>query len=538
MSIDKLHRLVGSLSAAVDGNHSLSTEVLAHKLSKCSEQFPQDKTIGSLNRLMNDMISNGKQFIRRADFKNLGDKHFTVNTRFADLFQGELGIQDEPEKPATFQHQTPQIPAYQAPDQVLANVLASAFDHTIAVKPYSQPMADKALKSVGQTLEAWNLRPAKLNVGSGNEKFLVIQADYETPKGLTNLLVPVEVFSDQTVSHPEVFLGNSGAQELNHATLKAYLTQQAGARSKIVASDLLTALTSAASGKREISDAELALTRLNASREGKSAFSTNQVLGLKVETEARPDVQVHKSGEFSSFEDRFTSPAGKAAWTFGQGLLNTASGHLVRQLRAFGYARPQVVVSGSDEQTLYYGVSLDSGRVAFTVPVKVANGKIQPATVLLCNGSLGTFDQLGINQLIVQNQSDPKVAAVASTMASLKPSEILGNLRQAMVDEDYVRAEDALNVLANSGDNKAFSSAFQIYMSGLRGEKPVESACKHVAKVATKKAVSGHPICTQTNLPVHKVYQDKDGNCRPLYRQGMDQSYDGASFLNAKVFGG
>lgn len=52
-----------------------------------------------------------------------------------------------------------------------------------------------------------------------------------------------------------------------------------------------------------------------------------------------------------------------------------------------------------------------------------------------------------------------------------------------------------------------------------------------------KNSTSEHPICSHTGLPVHKVFQDKDGNCQPMYRKGMDETYEGASFMNAKIFG-
>lgn len=168
-----------------------------------------------------------------------------------------------------------------------------------------------------------------------------------------------------------------------------------------------------------------------------------------------------------------------------------------------------------------------------TVPVKVADKKLSKPTVLLCNGALTTFDRAGINQLVSENKSDVKVASVASNMATLKPSEILNNLRQAMNDGNHAKAEDALNVLANCGDKKAYDVAFQVYMEGLSGKKVAETKCS----LMVKSAVSEYPVCSHTGLPINKVFQDKDGNCRPLFRKGMDETYEGASFINAKIFG-
>jgi hypothetical protein len=118
-------------------------------------------------------------------------------------------------------------------------------------------------------------------------------------------------------------------------------------------------------------------------------------------------------------------------------------------------------------------------------------------------------------------------------MSTLKPSEVLNNLRQAMNDGNHAKAEDALNVLANCGDKKAYDVAFQVYMEGLSGKKVAETKCS----LMVKSAVSEYPVCSHTGLPINKVFQDKDGNCRPLFRKGMDETYEGASFINAKIFG-
>jgi len=311
------------------------------------------------------------------------------------------------------------------------------------------------------------------------------------------------------------------------------LKQQAGSKTKIGATDILAALTHAASDKREVSAAELAVTRMNAERQGKSEFFQGQVVGLRVDAAAKEDVSLPKSDEFVSFEEKFTSPQGLAAWRFGAEKVGTAKAHISRELQSMGFANHQVVITGNDETTIFCGVSLETGKVAFTVPVKVADNKLQKPVIMLCNGSIASFDKAGINGLVSQNKTDSKVAAVASNMASLKPSELVGNLRAALAEENYAKAEDALNVLANAGDEKAYALAFQLYMTGLAGVKTAETKCSKMIKSAS----SEYPVCSHTGLPVNKVYQDKNGYCRPLYRKGMDETYEGASFINAKIFG-
>lgn len=543
MSLDKIHQLVGNLAKAVEADQRLATPLLAVKLAKCASAYPQDKTLGSMSRIIGDMVGHNTTFIRRADFKSLYHKMYTHNTKFAELFQEELGetaadLPTHSSNGTIFQRDDGvKANPYHVGDQILANALESAFDSQLPLKMYSQPLAEKAMRSVGTTLDVWNLRPTRLVISDGNDKFIVIKADYETPKGLTSFYVPVEVVKNDVVN-PEVFMGNTGPEDLNHTTIKAYLTQQAGTTTKVGAKDILSALTSAASSKREVSAAELALTRLNATRQGKSEFagSPDLWLGLQVEAAPKKDVAVLKEDIFSSFEQQMSTPKGQADFQFGADKVTVGRTHITRELQSFGFNNPQVVVTRTDNETIFYGVSLDTGKTAFTVPVKITKGKLTKPTVLLCNGSLASFDKTGINGLVSENKIDTKVAAVASILSTLKPSEVVNNLRQALADGNHAKAEDALNVLAMSGDKRAYETAFQIYMSGMAGVKTAETKCTHATKTANK-AVSEYPICSQTGLSTNKVYQDKDGNCRPLYRKGMDETYEGAAFINAKIFG-
>ena len=176
MSFDKLHQLVGSLAKAVEDNQKLATPLLAVKLAKYVAAYPQDKTIGGVARIITDMTRNNTNFIRQSDFKSLYHQYHTVNTKFAEIFQEELG--QAPAEPTVissngtiFQRDdTVKANAYEIGDQVLANALESVFDKHLPLKMYSQPVANKALKSVGSTLDAWNLRPTQLSVGDGNRE--------------------------------------------------------------------------------------------------------------------------------------------------------------------------------------------------------------------------------------------------------------------------------------------------------------------------------------------------------------------------------
>jgi hypothetical protein len=534
MSLDKIQQLVGSLAKSVDDNERIATPILAAKLANALNEYPSDQTLGSMSRVISKMAANNTMFIRRAELKQLYTKLFSRNTKFAELFQDELGQVDALQGAKTMERdEAVQINPYTVGDQILANALQSVFDKHLPVKMYSQTLADQATVSVGSTLDAWNLRPTKLEMSDGNDKFLVIRADYDTPKGVASIYVPVEIQKNKIVE-ASVFMGNTGPQELNHTSLKTYLTTHAGSKLSIAGSAILQVLTNATTEDREVSGAEIALTKLNASRQGKSEFFQGQVVGLKVEAAAKENVQLPKSDEFESFEKKFASPQGTAEFTFGAPVVNAAREHIAREVRGFGFKNPQVVVSGSQDNTIYLSVALNDGRIGFTVPVRVANGKIAKPAVLLCNGGVDSFSQSAIENICVNNASDYKAAAVASPQHELSAGDLLNNIRKAISEGNHAAAEDALNVLSNNGNGQDYLTGLQLYMNGLE-EKEVVAEVK--CSMMLKNSTSEHPVCGHTGLPVHRVYQDKDGNCRPLYRRGMDETYQGAVFNNSKIFG-
>lgn len=540
MGINKIEQLVSSLQRIVDDSEKIATPVLAVKLAKCLEAYPEDKTLGAMARVIDKMADNNTTFIKKSELKQLYSKLYSSNTKFAQLFSEELGIKDEIKKENLDNKQNYQdnfIDTYSLADPLLSNALDSVFDKNAPIKLYSKVAADKAKNIVKDKLEVFNAKASNINVDAGNEKFIIVKADYDTPKGLTSFYVPIEV-SGNKVSEATMFMANSGPQDFNNKNIKDYVKTFAGSKLKISGENLLNLLVEATSEKREISGAEMALMRLNASKQTKSDFFENQIVGLNLEKEAKKDVELMKSDEFKSFEEKFASAYGQAAFNFGEDKIKIARENIARDLIAFGYKNAQITITSSDNNSIFYGVSLDAGKVAFTVPVKINAGKIQKPTVMICNGSISTLDKGSINKLYINNQTDYKVAAAASPLFNLKASDLVNAVRDAMNEGNIEKAEDALNVLSNNGDEKAYAIAFTIYRSGL-GIKQAShnhadgSKCSLIIKSAT----SQHPVCGHTGLPIHKVYQDDHGNCRPMYRKGMDESYEGASFMNAKIFG-
>jgi hypothetical protein len=539
MSIDKITKLAASLAKQADNQEKFLAPVLASKLVKASEIYPHDPTIIGLASVIGK-YADKNTFISRGEIKDLYRRFYSRNNKFAELFEEELGESEQLATPkfAQRENEAVEVKTDYLADQVLSNALESVFDSSSPLKMYAKDAGNKAKTAVASTLDVWNLSPSNLEIETGNEKFIVVKANYETPKGVTGFYVPVQIVNGKIAS-PSVFIGNGSPEDLNHGNVKNYITKSAGVKLKISAENILNALTKAASEDREISDTELALARLNTSRRTQQDFFSNQVLSQQVDQEVK-EIQLPKYSEFSHLEEKFASPYGIASFNLGEDKVNTGREVVARSLASFGTKNAQITVADSNQNTVTYAVSLNSGKVAFKVPVKIENGKVNPPTVMLCQGSVTSFDAEGINKLFVQNITDYKAAATASAHYGLKPSDLVDNIRQAMQENNLAKAEDALNVLAESGDSKAYASGFQVYASGLKGEAEANDITNHPLYNANDfytTSASKVAISKQTGLPINKIYIDENGNHRPMYRRGMQESYQGGFFMNYKIFG-
>jgi hypothetical protein len=529
-SLNEFNSLVGKITTAINDTQTLHISTLLGKLEKAADANPSDMTVNSLHRVLSKFEDNKKQFISRALLKDLYNKHYTVGSKFADLFADELGTLPESSTP-TFapQYDAKPIDQYAAADPMLVNALSDAFGCAPPLAPYSMDASKKAIKVVSSCLDLWGLSTSKLSVSDGNDKFIVVRADYDSPKGKTSILIPVE-FIDNKAMAPVVFMSNAGPAELNNGNLKGYLTSHTGERLLIKASDVVSILTKAATKERRISDVEMAIIRMNASDD--SVSDQNAVLGLKVAETPVPDVALPKAPGFEEFAKHMDTPAGLAGFKFGDGKVALGQDMIVRVLAALNIQASKIAVVGMATDTVIYGVSLNGGRVSFNVPVRIANNRVMIPEVMVCNGSIKPLNKKSIASLMINGETDVKTAAVMSAAYGLKTSELIDNIRHAVAEDNDAKAEDALNVIAESGDKSAYRTALSVYMSGLANG--VETTkCANVMHTPN----SNKPVCGHTGLPLDKVYQDKHGVCLPLYHRSIQENYKPALLNTYKVFG-
>lgn len=525
MSLNKIAQLITSLSKTIDNNEGLSIPLLLSKATKYSKLIPEDKSLGAIVQVLDKMDFHNKSFISKAEFKDLCAKSYTVGTKINDVFSNEIGIKKEIlQKKASVESKV-EINPYQSADPILVNALESVFDKKIPLKIYSKDIANKAINHVSKTLDMINFKPNNITVEAGNENFLVIKANYETPRGKTGFIVPIETTNNK-ISVANIFIGNSGLEELNHTNIKKYIRSTAGDNLNVNASIVLDALVKSVDNNKQLNSVEWALIKLNNSKRQEVGLNSTPILGYSIDAKPKEDVKIQKSNEFESFEKKFSSPQGIALFTFGESKIKTARDLILRDLNSFGYKNAQVSITSVEKNKILFGVNLE-GKVAFTVPIKIDKTKIDKPSMLISNGSIAVFNKESINNLYTNNINDYKVAAKVSLQYELKPSEILDNIRESVNIENYAKAEDALNVLAQAGDEKNYINGFAIYINGLNGKnKEVECKCNLIIKSSSSR----YPICGHTNLPTHKVYQDQYGNCHPLYRRNTEESKDKISF--------
>ncbi len=123
-----------------------------------------------------------------------------------------------------------------------------------------------------------------------------------------------------------------------------------------------------------------------------------------------------------------------------------------------------------------------------------------------------------VSQALTVNESTFNTSA-SSFARSESSVELIEHLKTAMKQKDFTQVESVLATLQAYGP-EAYRQGFAVYSQLLNDPKAFDiktSQCKSQRKTAS----SIHMICGHTNLPVNKVYQDKNGECQLLYRQNL-----------------
>jgi hypothetical protein len=486
MRPSELTQAISKLQAALDNAENINLAFFARKLAKTASLYPEDQTIGQMALAVNRMNLGNKLNISRSEVKDLYRRLYSRNTKFAELFQEELGQVESLATPTLYQRpeNTNEIDLSKEGDQVLLASLNAAMGNT--KHAFTDKFANEAEKLVELECSFPKMVPEVETVG-GNEECVICSASYATPKGKATFYVPVEIVQKKATI-PSIFMGKTGPKEINKSNIEQYLE------------DFF--VVKGSYGNLEVK-------------------SPNQEL----------QISEVKNEEIETFAQTFDTPAGLAKFQFGT---KAESGRklISQKLCNLGKVSHQVSILNSDKNGITYGVSFDG--LAFKVPVKIDANRLYEPGIILCQGSIEPFNAMGLKNLSDKAATDNAVAATVSPLFNLKGSDLVETVRQAVQEENYAKAEDALNVLANGNDPKAYQVAFSEYSNGLGMKK--EAATEHKCSRMVKSSTSNQVLCGHLNLPLNKVWVDKNGNCNPEYRKAMSESYEGAAFMNSKIF--
>lgn len=530
MRINKLDQFAQDLAAQMDNSKQLLTSVLQVKLAKLAEAYPYDQTLVGMSNVLNKMSSK-HLFIKKAELVDIYKSLYTSSSKAGELLQEEIGDQSSKLLKAKYASKQSEeiLPIYESADPVLKNALSSIFSNE-KLKVYSDKTADKALNQTKTILSLFGV-DAKYAIAQGNEDYIIIEASLETPKGVTSFYVPVKT-ANEKVNLPEVFVGNEGAEKISKASITNYIKKYAGNSLRVSSDSILNLITKKS---EKISQVELAVASLRVKEAEQNvvpALGQTHITGQEFYPDYK-DVQPLRFEESETFESKLSSPKGVAEFEFGSNVVEAGRSIVDRILKSAGQKYNQIKVAKHDNKTIFYAVSTGGGKLAFTVPVKVNDGKVKTPGFLICNGSISPLNSNTIQSMTVEDVSDKRVSAFNSPQYGMKNSELLEIIRTAAYNGNHDRAEDALNVIMQSGDSTAYDAGVKEFMAHLGAKKQASSQCSLVVKSAS---TSTKPLCGHLNLPLDQVYQDKHGSCKQLSRKHEEFNNPEVGFMFNKIF--
>lgn len=524
---------------AVHDAEKFMIPVLAVKASKAAQAYPHDASLVTASNVLRKMAEK-QNLISRSELNKLYETLYSPNTRLAEVFASELDRSELPTpklfQRSEFEQQELSSDYARVADPMLANALEAALDGSKQAKLYSAAVGKKAEKACLAGLMGVGVTPGKIDVFAGQKDIIICQATYMTPKGESNVLVPVEIQNDLALT-PNLFLTRAGFAEISEDALEDHIISTAGKSFKVDGEKLLQVISEFKNGTKEVvSEVDLAVMKMKSATQT-PAYSPDGILYQQID-EPIADIempQVEQSAEHIQLSARLNSPKGMAIHVFGATAVSAGINMLARKLADFGFKHSQVSVASVDPDTINYAVAVDR-NAGFTVPVKVQNGLVLPPTVAFASGNVAAFSQAGLSSLASGNEIDKKALAVASPMYEMKPAELMKQVRAGLVEGNMLKVEDAIDVLGETAPHLQ-KEAIALMLESMNPSilKKVASenkGCKQIMKTSASK----HELCGHLNRPLHEVYQDENGDCQPMYRKGMDGMYEGGTFLAHKIF--
>lgn len=532
MSLNELTRVANKALNALHDSEQLPVQILVVKAERVAEAFPTDPTSVGMRNFLTKR-ANTQLSISRKEFQQVYHQLYSQNNKFGGYFKEELGLANLSGPKFAVHSSTEGTDLMKSAMEklghpVLNNALASVFDKGQA-KLYSTAAAKTAERVCLHELNRF-AQPYSVETACGQADVIICKATYQTPKGDTTVLVPVEITAEAALK-PTVFLSRYGFKDLSKEALEGHIIETAGKSFKVDLGSVLKVVNAAKNGVVEpTSDVSVAIAKM-AAASGKPAYSPDGIIYAELGKDVEP-IKVPQGTMVDTFAAKLASPAGAAEFKFGKQAVDASRTYIKQSLAGFGFKQANVALENFDSNTLYYAASVDN-TASFRVPVKVEAGAPEAPKFIISNGSLYAFSKSGLNDLLTSVDSgDVRVIAASSPVYGESPERLVQQVRQAMLNGNSGEADSVLAVLQGLENKVYFKEAFEVYKAGLAGQlKTASSTCCMQRKVANSKYI----MCGHTGLPLHKVFQDKLGHCLPLYRQGQEET-EAASFHPSKIF--
>lgn len=507
-------------------NQKFLVATLAKKANSLANEFSYDPTVIGMRDFLFKRAQK-EDWISRQELQKVYSHLEKAGNKFKDYFSAELALASPQILKPTLAHSispdaSNDISINRIVDPTIREAMSQLFaDSKVKNIEIDKNLSKLALSLCEKTLKSYSPQPKSLQAVAGNSQAILCQASYETPKGLSYLIVPVEV-ENGNMKFPNRFFSVDGLIELSASNLQNSIVKQAGAKLPVSPQVLLNNFAPMAESQ-EFDSITLAVAQMKLEKQAKEQYQGSQVLNFaKPESIKESKIPSEIQEEMKNFAEFFNNNKNLAKIDFGN-LADKAQNLVEYKLNSLGFDHYKVSIANSDLNGITFNVKL-TPKLAFTVPVKInktANQIIEPK-IIIASGQIEEFSLNGINAF---NQINPDLKALEYDHED-SPIQILSQIEESLFQNQFEKAASLLQVLRETKDARSTQAGIALYQKALKdgGQSLRKSSEISQCKLQIKSASHQFPICGHTNLPLTEVSQDKLGNCIPKYRKYLDQT--------------
>ena len=385
-------------------------------------------------------------------------------------------------------------------DPVLSNALSGAFEATPSERIYSTADAQRAQRAAYAQLIGIGCPPKEIKTFAGRKDIIICQAVHETPVGIANTLIPVELIEGKATL-PQLFFTPSGFEEFDKEAYETHVMKVAGKGFRVDGNKLLDVLEQVKRGESDlVNDVEMAAIKI-ASEEGSAPSLDNAIYYAEL-VDPKADVALPKMPETqeTKFAETLGKPDGIARFIHGDKIVEAGRALVVRKFAELGYKSVQVKVSDVEQDKIFYAAAVGTGT-GFKVPVEVSEGRVSSPQIIFAEGIVTAFTKEAVAEIVKSGTGGNKRAlAAASACYEMKPTELLDVVREAVSEGNFARAEEAINTLG-AIDPHAQKVAIAHMMSNIYapGQSPTE-------EMAAQHAVAKQTVRDTPQFMTNKIF--------------------------------